>query len=270
MTQRISQMIAASTLTGNELVEVSQPSATVNKTATTMSFDASDNSLNDSGGGLLTAGFTDGKQVRTTGAANGANNIFSARVQSVTANKMIFASPEGDAIVDEPAGASVTVTQWDTRRSTAQAVADVGAGGDAADVSYTPTTPAHWTDPDPTTVQEALDALAAASGGSGSSAIRTYTGTSDTLVLGDAQNIVESNNASANTLTVPPNSSVAFPVGTSIALAQYGAGKTAVAAGAGVTIRSADNYLKLRVRYSTATLYKRGTDEWVLAGDLAP
>ena len=89
-----------------------------------------------------------------------------------------------------------------------------------------------------------------------------------TLVLGDADKIVEVNNASANNLTVPPNSSVAFPTGTQIDLVQYGAGQTTVVAGSGVTIRSKGAALKLTGQYSGATLYKRGTDEWVLVGDL--
>ena len=45
-------------------------------------------------------------------------------------------------------------------------------------------------------------------------------------------------NAAANTLTVPPNSSVAFPVGTSIPIRQAGAGQTTIVAGSGVAITS--------------------------------
>jgi hypothetical protein len=90
-----------------------------------------------------------------------------------------------------------------------------------------------------------------------------------TLALGDAGNVVEVNNASANTLTVPPNSTVAFPTGTLIEICQYGAGQTTITPGAGVTIRSAGAKLKLTAQYSTASLRKRGTDEWVAVGDLS-
>lgn len=110
--------------------------------------------------------------------------------------------------------------------------------------------------------QAALDALALI-------AANTQTGTSYTLVIGDASKAVEMNNAASNTLTVPPNSSVAFPVGTIVELHQYGAGQTTVAAGAGVTIRSSGSKLKLTGQYSSASLRKRGTDEWVLTGDLS-
>lgn len=90
-----------------------------------------------------------------------------------------------------------------------------------------------------------------------------------TLALGDAGQIVEMSVASANDLTIPPNSSVAYPVKTRIDLVQYGAGQTTIVAGAGVTIRSSGAKLKLSGQYSAATLYKRGANEWLLLGDLA-
>lgn len=89
-----------------------------------------------------------------------------------------------------------------------------------------------------------------------------------TLVLSDADKLVEMNVGSANNLTVPLNSSVAFPTGTQILLAQYGAGQTTVVATSGVTIRSNAGKLKLNVQYSGATLIKIGTDEWYLFGDI--
>ena len=69
----------------------------------------------------------------------------------------------------------------------------------------------------------------------GSDAITANTQTASyTLVLGDAAKAIEMNVASANNLTVPPDSSVAFPVGTVLEVLQYGAGQTTiVAAGAG-------------------------------------
>lgn len=89
-----------------------------------------------------------------------------------------------------------------------------------------------------------------------------------TLALSDAGKLVEMNVASANNLTVPPNSSVAFPLGTQILLAQYGAGQTTVVAGSGVTIRSAGSALKLTEQYSAASLTKIATNEWYLFGDI--
>jgi hypothetical protein len=88
-----------------------------------------------------------------------------------------------------------------------------------------------------------------------------------TLALGDAQSVVEMNAAAANTLTVPPNSSVAYPVGTSILVVQAGAGQTTIAGGAGVTVNS---YLGLNIigQWAGCTLIKRATDTWVAVGGL--
>jgi hypothetical protein len=90
-----------------------------------------------------------------------------------------------------------------------------------------------------------------------------------TLVIGDEGKLVETNVASANNLTVPPNSSVAFPVGTQILVSQYGAGQTTIVAGSGVTLRSSGTKLKLSAQYAMATLIKIATDEWMLSGDLS-
>lgn len=96
------------------------------------------------------------------------------------------------------------------------------------------------------------------------------TGTTYTFVLTDAGKLVEGNNASVQTYTVPPNSTTAFVVGeTVINVGQYGAGQITIAAGAGVTIRSSGAKLKLSGQYSTAALVKIGTDEWWLFGDIA-
>ena len=89
-----------------------------------------------------------------------------------------------------------------------------------------------------------------------------------TLVLGDDGKIVEMNNASGTTLTVPLNSSVAFPIGTQITIIQTGAGQTTVAGAVGVTVNATPG-LKLRAQWSGAVLIKSATDTWVLIGDLS-
>lgn len=93
------------------------------------------------------------------------------------------------------------------------------------------------------------------------------TGTTYTLVLADAGKCVEGNNASAITLTIPPNTSVAFPVGTVIEVFQQGAGQITVTAGSGVTLRAPDG-AKTAKQYASASLRQRATDEWVLAGNV--
>ena len=89
-----------------------------------------------------------------------------------------------------------------------------------------------------------------------------------TLVLADAGKFVQQNVASANNLTVPPNSSVAFPIGTQILLRQMGAGQVTLVAGSGVTLQSAGGALKSRVQFAPITLIKVATNTWAVMGDL--
>jgi hypothetical protein len=86
--------------------------------------------------------------------------------------------------------------------------------------------------------------------------------------LSDGGKLIEMNSSSANTVTIPSSGSVAFPIGASIDVLQYGSGQTTIVAAGGVTIRSSGNKTKLSGQYSAVSLYKRDTDEWVLIGDL--
>ena len=98
--------------------------------------------------------------------------------------------------------------------------------------------------------------------------INTQTGTSYTFVIGDRLKVVTLNNSSGITLTVPPNSSVAFAVGTSIDIIQLGSGQVTVAGGSGVTVNSTPT-LKLRAQYSVGSCLKIATNQWIFMGDLA-
>jgi hypothetical protein len=89
-----------------------------------------------------------------------------------------------------------------------------------------------------------------------------------TLVLDDAGKIVTMSNAAANTLTVPANASVAFPVGTNVTVVQIGAGATTLAGAGGVTVSSFNSDLVLSGQYAAATLVKTGTDAWIAFGNL--
>lgn len=85
-----------------------------------------------------------------------------------------------------------------------------------------------------------------------------------TLVLSDKSKEIRMNVAGSNDLTIPLNSSVAFPIGTIINISQYGAGTTTVVATGGVTIRSSAGNLLSPGQYSPMLLRKIGTDEWYL------
>ena len=98
--------------------------------------------------------------------------------------------------------------------------------------------------------------------------INAQTGSTYTLVLTDQGGLVTTSNASANTVTVPPNSSVAFATGTTLIVAALGAGQTTLTAGVGVTVVSTPG-LKLRAQYSAATLVKTATNTWLAIGDLS-
>lgn len=102
--------------------------------------------------------------------------------------------------------------------------------------------------------------------------INAQTGTSYTTVLSDAGAIITSNNASAVTITIPPNSSVAYEIGSSITIISIGAGLTTIAQGSGVTITSTGatpSAPVLRAQHSSATAIKTGTNTWRVVGDIA-
>jgi len=99
--------------------------------------------------------------------------------------------------------------------------------------------------------------------------INAQTGTTYTLVLADVAKIVTLSNSSAITLTVPPESSVAWPTGTTIVLAALGTGTVTISPGSGVTINSAGAAVDIGAQYGVATLLKTGADTWLLFGNLA-
>lgn len=99
--------------------------------------------------------------------------------------------------------------------------------------------------------------------------LKTDTTTAYTLIATDAGKCIEMNNSAANTVTIPPSSAVAFPVGTRIKVRQYGVGQTSIVAGAGVTIIKPSATLNVSAQYGDVELYKRGTDEWYVSGYLS-
>jgi len=99
-------------------------------------------------------------------------------------------------------------------------------------------------------------------------AINAQTSATVTAVLTDDGKLVTMSNAGANTYTVPPNSSVAFGIGTQLNIAQLGAGATTIVAGAGVTLNSAGAKLTLNAQYAVATCVKTDTNTWFVVGNL--
>ena len=89
-----------------------------------------------------------------------------------------------------------------------------------------------------------------------------------TLVLTDAGKVIEINSGSSENVTIPPNSSVAFPVGTQIVVVRLGAGAVVIVEGSGVTTRSDGDKAKIKSQYSSCVLIKHETDEWYILGNL--
>lgn len=100
-----------------------------------------------------------------------------------------------------------------------------------------------------------------ASGIASTAGINAQTGTSYTLALSDAGKNVQCTNAASVTLTVPPNSGVAFPIGTVILFSQGGAGIVTATAGSGVTLRT-PNGAATTTNYDGRGLEKIDSDTW--------
>lgn len=95
------------------------------------------------------------------------------------------------------------------------------------------------------------------------------TGTTYTLVLGDASKLVSMSNASANTLTIPTNASVAFPVGTTIVVMMKGAGTTTITGATGVTVNGVSaGSGDISAQWGMVSLFKSATDTWYAGGSI--
>ena len=105
--------------------------------------------------------------------------------------------------------------------------------------------------------------------------INANTSTTYTFVLADNGKLVTSNNASAQTLSIPTNASVAYPVGTQINVAWItGAGQptiNAVTSGTTTVLSTGATSTapKLRVVNSVASCVKIATDTWLVTGDIS-
>lgn len=94
------------------------------------------------------------------------------------------------------------------------------------------------------------------------------TGTSYTGVLSDDGKIITMSNSAANTFTIPPNSSVAYEIGTTLVVVQWGDGETTIAPGTDVVIINENSYRDLRVKGSGVQLVKQDTNIWWAVGGL--
>jgi hypothetical protein len=86
-----------------------------------------------------------------------------------------------------------------------------------------------------------------------------------TLVLSDKNKVVDMSSASASNLTVPPNSAVAFPVGSIIGVKRSSStGQVTIVAGLGVTITASAEVYTDPGQNLVMSLRKTATDTWDL------
>lgn len=107
-----------------------------------------------------------------------------------------------------------------------------------------------------------------ATGASGSVSpvtINAQTATSYILSLADAGKFITSSTTAAIAITIPTNSSVAFPIGTKIEIGQIGSGGVHVTPSTGVTLNGGSVLVAFDSgSYQYGVLLKIATDTWVL------
>jgi hypothetical protein len=83
----------------------------------------------------------------------------------------------------------------------------------------------------------------------------------------ERDSLIEVNSTDPVTITIPTNSAVAFPTGTTLDILGVNTGLITIAGDTGVTVNATPG-LKLRTQWSSATLFKRAENSWVVYGDL--
>jgi hypothetical protein len=98
----------------------------------------------------------------------------------------------------------------------------------------------------------------------------TVAGTTYSLVDGDQDRTIVTTSSSNVTITVEDDSTVEFPLGTSISILQVGTGQVTLANAATVTLNSPGNIgaLSNRYQFTTCGVYKYAANTWVAFGDL--
>jgi hypothetical protein len=104
--------------------------------------------------------------------------------------------------------------------------------------------------------------------------VRGVSTTSDTFVLADADNkLITYSNTGTTTITIPPESSVAFTTGSVINVIKIGAaGTVSIIQGAGVTVASAgatSTNPTITTTFAAASCIKVGADSWYVVGRIA-
>jgi hypothetical protein len=102
------------------------------------------------------------------------------------------------------------------------------------------------------------------------SPIVTVTGTTYTLLLSDSSKYLRTTNSSSVTITIPLDSSVEFPIGTSISIEQAGTGVVSVVGDGIVTVNTpSTGGNETDGQYTVISLIKVAVDIWTLIGGVS-
>lgn len=104
--------------------------------------------------------------------------------------------------------------------------------------------------------------------------VRAVTGTSDTLVVTDADNkLITYSNTGTTTITIPPFSSVAMTTGSVVNVIKIGSGGTiSIVQGSGVTLASTGTVSTnptITKTFGAVSCIKVSTDSWYVVGRVA-
>lgn len=104
------------------------------------------------------------------------------------------------------------------------------------------------------------------SGGSSFASVITEATTARTLALTDGAAYVRHTNASASTVTIPPQSSVAWLADTEIHIRRAAAGNLTLTPGSGVTLNAPSGGTLVMTGNMSVTLKRVASDEWDVIG----
>lgn len=98
--------------------------------------------------------------------------------------------------------------------------------------------------------------------------IANVSSTAYTLPLTDAGKAIVTTSELATTITIPAETTANFTLGESFVIIQKGTGQVTIAAASGVTLNSLNSYKKSLGQFSELRLFKTGSNEWFLSGNL--
>lgn len=202
----------------------------------------------------------------TNAAASAAAASTSASNASTSASAAASSASAADSSASS-AGTSASAATASASTASTQAT-NASASATAAAGSATAASGSATAASDSASAASASAAAAAASAAEANVAFVTVATGTLNLALTHVNKIVEFSGACV--VTIPPDSSVAFPDNTKISLFQNSASTVSVVGGAGVTIKVPDTKIaSLQCNGALATLVKKGaSDDWILIGML--